>query len=550
MEFKTSFIKLNQLIVFFLLVFLVSSCAKNPESKRVILIGIDGMGMQGLQQANTPNLDLIIQSGALSLKTRGVMPTVSGPNWSSHLLGAGPEQHGITSNDWTVDNHSIYPTQEDEDGYFPSLFNLIHHQKTDAETALFYDWDALANFYNVKIIDKVEFSKDYHETLDKSGIWIIENNPLFSFVYIGHPDEIGHEYGWGSKEYLQALEDVDKSLGKFFDQLKGAGMFENTHILIVTDHGGNEHGHGGLSMEEIEIPWMIAGPGVIENRLIEQPNSVVNTASTICWLLGLNQPESWTGRPVYGAFSFSSESGGNKNSYVPQPISSLESGIYFRSETASFNSPWPNCQIRFNRDGNDPTIDDPVYKSPILLDRSLIIKAACFKDNKRSRITTLHFTKSILVKGIKVNVEPSEKYLGQGNFGLINRETASADFHDVEWLGFEGVSPAIDLDFSELKSTRSIRIGYLDSPNSWIFPPLEIRIEASVDGNKFVPIKTMTSEEIIQKTKSGRNWASIYFDPIKAQVIRIFIKSQGQCPQGHPGEGKSAWLFLDEVVVE
>ena len=41
-----------------------------------------------------------MRRGAWTLKARGVIPTVSAPNWASVLTGAGPEQHGITSNGW------------------------------------------------------------------------------------------------------------------------------------------------------------------------------------------------------------------------------------------------------------------------------------------------------------------------------------------------------------------------------------------------------------------------------------------------------------------
>ena len=37
----------------------------------------------------------------ISIHARGVIPTVSSPNWASMIMGAGPEQHGITSNDWS-----------------------------------------------------------------------------------------------------------------------------------------------------------------------------------------------------------------------------------------------------------------------------------------------------------------------------------------------------------------------------------------------------------------------------------------------------------------
>jgi predicted AlkP superfamily pyrophosphatase or phosphodiesterase len=139
----------------------LSSCARKEslsKGKRIILIGIDGMGLDGFQQAKIPNINELVRQGALSMKTRAVMPTVSAPNWASHLLGAGPEQHGITHNGWTTDNHTVEPSVSDEDGYFPSVFTVIRQQLPNAKTGFFYDWEALSDLYNMKCIGKSEFS--------------------------------------------------------------------------------------------------------------------------------------------------------------------------------------------------------------------------------------------------------------------------------------------------------------------------------------------------------------------------------------------------------
>ena len=133
------------LILLCLLLAMHSSPAQTDPVKRVILIGIDGVSAEGLQYSDTPVIDSLIRQGTLSLKTRGVMPTVSAPNWASILSGAGPEQHGVTSNDWSLSNQGFDPTVKDADGYFATLFTLIRQQKPTAVTAMFYDWNWLVS---------------------------------------------------------------------------------------------------------------------------------------------------------------------------------------------------------------------------------------------------------------------------------------------------------------------------------------------------------------------------------------------------------------------
>src|SRR5262245_6988297 len=65
----------------------------------VLLIGVDGLSPEGIKRTETPFLHELMAAGAYTLAARGVIPTVSSPNWASMLMAAGPELHGITTND-------------------------------------------------------------------------------------------------------------------------------------------------------------------------------------------------------------------------------------------------------------------------------------------------------------------------------------------------------------------------------------------------------------------------------------------------------------------
>jgi len=66
--------------------------------EHVLIIGCDGFGSISFTPTNTPVLHQLMRSGSYTLHARGVMPTSSSPNWASMIMGAGPEQHGVTSN--------------------------------------------------------------------------------------------------------------------------------------------------------------------------------------------------------------------------------------------------------------------------------------------------------------------------------------------------------------------------------------------------------------------------------------------------------------------
>lgn len=77
--------------------------------------------------------------------------------------------------------------------------------------------------------------------------------------------------------------------------MKRDGLYEDTHFMFLTDHGGIEYGHGGVSTNEMIVPWGITGPGIRKGFKITEPNNTVNTAATILRLFNVDKPLSWTG---------------------------------------------------------------------------------------------------------------------------------------------------------------------------------------------------------------------------------------------------------------
>ena len=88
------------------------------KAKRVVLISLDGICVDGCLKARTPNLEALLADGSLSLDTRVVMPSVTLPNWTSHLTGSGPEQHGVVDNSWEISKFKLPAIITESDGYY------------------------------------------------------------------------------------------------------------------------------------------------------------------------------------------------------------------------------------------------------------------------------------------------------------------------------------------------------------------------------------------------------------------------------------------------
>lgn len=272
------------------------------DIRHVVIIGVDGLSPDGLAKADTPNIDGLVKRGAHTFRARGVMPTSSSPNWASMIMGAGPEQHGVTSNDWRADKHDIPPILKGAGGIFPTVFQVLREQRPDSVIAVIHHWDGFANLYERTAVDVNENPKSQSETAARAIALFREKRPTLTFVHMDHVDAAGHEHGHGTPPYYRAVEEADRLTGRLLDGLRDAGMLDHSLILLTSDHGGKGKGHGGATLEEIEIPWIVAGPGVAAGRRIDEPVNTYDTAATIAWALRLKPPQAWLGRPVLAAF--------------------------------------------------------------------------------------------------------------------------------------------------------------------------------------------------------------------------------------------------------
>jgi predicted AlkP superfamily pyrophosphatase or phosphodiesterase len=270
--------------------------------EHVVVIGIDGLSPDGIAKAKTPTFARLAKQGASTMHARGVMPTVSSPNWASMIMGAGPEQHGVTSNEWTPENAKIQPTAKGSDKMFPTIFGLTREQRPSAKIAVFHDWDGFGRLFERGAVDVINHPKGPVATTEQAIAYIKEQKPLLTFIHLDHVDHAGHEKGHGTADYYQSVEEADRLIGLILAGLDEAGIAGSTAVLVTSDHGGVGKGHGGNTMAELEIPWLLSGPGVAPGKEITGPVNTYDTAATVAYLLGVKPPAAWVARPVKEAF--------------------------------------------------------------------------------------------------------------------------------------------------------------------------------------------------------------------------------------------------------
>ena len=86
--------------------------------------------------------------------------------------------------------------------------------------------------------------------------------------------------------------------------------------------------------------------------------------------------------------------------------------------------------------------------------------------------------------------------------------------------------------------------------DAWIMGIIQLDISVSDDNKKFVEV---ASREFISETdikKRNIEKYSVTFNPVSARYVKMVAKGSTALPQGHVGEGKMPYLFMDEIQIK
>lgn len=276
-----------------------------PIANHVILIGLDGWASHDLDKAHDiPNLMSLMEGGACSMHKRSVIPSSSAINWASMFMGVGPEMHGYTT--WGSKTPEVASITTNGNNIFPTIFSVIREHYPEAETGCTFEWDGIKYVIDTLSISYVEYFnegwKHLEENCDKIVQYIQNKKPVFFAPCFDGIDGIGHEKGWYTEDYYDYLVRIDCCVGRIIQALKDAGIYDDTVIIVTGDHGGHDQGHGTLDLRDMESPLVIYGKKTRTHHQLDEPIVQYDIAATIAYILGVDIPEAWRGKPVKQAF--------------------------------------------------------------------------------------------------------------------------------------------------------------------------------------------------------------------------------------------------------
>ena len=267
-------------------------------TRNVVLVSIDGLRPDAIARFQAPTLQRLIREGSYSLSARTIMPSTTLPSHTSMLSGEPPEKHGVFWNNVTSARVDVVN--------FPTVFSVAREH--GYRTAAFF---SKAKFGPLQRPGTLDYSQapggwwgrwSGERTIADVRSYLQTERPNVLFIHLSDPDRAGHDSGWMSFAYGQAVQAADAAVGQLVQVADAAYGQGNYSLLVTADHGGHGHGHGTSDPQDVTIPWIAWGRGVNAGLLSGVAIQTFDTAPTVLWLLGVDGPTEWDGSPVVEAF--------------------------------------------------------------------------------------------------------------------------------------------------------------------------------------------------------------------------------------------------------
>ncbi len=272
-------------------------------------------------------------------------------------------------------------------------------------------------------------------------------------------------------------------------------------------------------------------------------------------------------KPVAVRYAFTDTSTVNLFNKEGLPASSFRTDdlmFFYRSTTIKFNTDSisgisyalltgndQNNQIHYTLDGTEPTINTPIYKGQIPLEKSMTIKAKIYNGKTPSIYTaSVDFHKhKAWKKKIEYLTKCSPKYKGNPNT-LSDGLRGSTTYSDGLWQGFLGDDVIVKYDLESIQNINKIKVSCLQDINVWIFAPLYVEVYTSDNNIDFELVKSLNNDTDLKKEGAFIKEFNIDLNNLKARYVKIIAKNVGLCPSWHKGASEKAWIFIDEIEID
>ncbi|MBV8252037.1 MAG: chitobiase/beta-hexosaminidase C-terminal domain-containing protein [Chitinophaga sp.] len=224
--------------------------------------------------------------------------------------------------------------------------------------------------------------------------------------------------------------------------------------------------------------------------------------------------------------------------------------VFRNSMQLKLQHPVKGVAIRYTTDGSAPdSLQSPIFKDSLLITSNTTIRAIACKpgwyasDPIQFSLSKTTFTPD----SVQLVNQPEGAYIANGSNTLIDGQKGGTDYGNGKWLGYTKNGFEAIIRFHQPIPLQSVTIGTLRNVGSYIFLPHQVEIWGGSDPQHLKLLKKITppaaqKDDPVMAMDIDCTFASTQVSCMKIMITPTII------PSWHPGKGKHAWVFVDELL--
>jgi predicted alpha-1,2-mannosidase len=198
-------------------------------------------------------------------------------------------------------------------------------------------------------------------------------------------------------------------------------------------------------------------------------------------------------------------------------------------------------ELHYTTDSSEPSANSPRFSKPFFIEADTTVKAlAIAADRPRSQVATAKYHRIPHDWKITLETRYSSQYAGGGDSALIDGIRGTANWSGGGWQGYQGKDFLGVVDLGSVQDVSRVGAGFLQDVGSWIWMPVRVEFQLSIDGKTFGPAIAIAND--VDEKQEGviiRDFVKS-IPPQQARYIRIRAVNTR-------AEG---WVFVDEILIQ
>jgi len=229
-----------------------------PGELNVVVVTLDTLradrlGCYGFRGVETPNIDAVASEAVLFEQATSTVPLTL-PSHTSIFTGLIPPHHGVRDNGgFFVEEKTVTLAERMKEGGF-ATGAFVGAWVLDSRWGLNQGFDLYSDRFDLskyKVVNLGTVQKKGDEVMDLALAWLegVKAKRFFAWVHLYDPHtpyEPPEPFlsRYPGQKYLGEVAYTDQVVGRLVSWLKTAGVWDNTVVVLMADHGESLGEHG------------------------------------------------------------------------------------------------------------------------------------------------------------------------------------------------------------------------------------------------------------------------------------------------------------------